>query len=467
MPPLLPRVAAFSRRCSLLPAGARVAAAVSGGSDSVGLWRVLLEIADDLGFAVAGLIHVNHQLRGEASDADERFCRALAEDGGRQAHVERIAVVRSAGPDRASPEEAARAARYAALERGRVALDADLVALGHTRDDQAETVLLRLLRGSGPDGLAGIPPSRTCFVRPLLEVSREELRSFLRTAGQAWVEDATNDDTAVPRNLVRHVLLPALEAHVPHAGAVLARHAEIAREEATWLARLVKPLVDRFVHQQDTCVAIDVALATELPAIQRRVLLAALRAAGVRHPGLDEVEALRSLLESAPGARDLPGGVRANRIGAAVVLSIEGPAHHVAGPAYRYTLRVPGEVRVPEAAAVVTAVARDGGSAPTAVESVEVDVDREVLGPSVGVRNWQTGDLIRPLGLGGRKKLQDVFVDGKLPRLERRRLPLVVDAEDHVLWVPGLALDERARVTSGTKAVVTLRLTRQQVGGPE
>jgi tRNA(Ile)-lysidine synthetase-like protein len=208
-------------------------------------------------------------------------------------------------------------------------------------------------------------------------------------------------------------------------------------------------------------------LAVEPAAVQRRVLLAALRAAGVRHPGLDEVEALRGLSESASSARDLPGGVRANRIGAAVVLSVEGLAHDVGGTAYRYSLRVPGEVRVPEAAAVVTAVSRGGGSAPRAVADLEVDVDGDVLGPAVGVRNWQAGDLIRPVGLGGRKKLQDVFVDGKLPRLERRRLPLVVDAEDRVLWVPGLALDERARVTSGTKAVVTLRLTRLQVGGPE
>jgi tRNA(Ile)-lysidine synthase len=469
-PVLAAAVGRFARTTALCPAGSRVAVAVSGGSDSVALLCLLLELERDLGIDVAGLIHVNHQLRGQASEDDERFCRALAAASGRPIHVERVEVRRPEGPSRRSPEDAAREARYEALNRGRRVLAADLVALGHTRDDQAETVLLRLLRGSGPDGLGGIPPRRGAFVRPLLETGRGDLRRFLEEAGQAWVEDVTNEDRAVPRNVVRHELLPGLERVVPHAAVVLARLAGIARDEADWLSGLVNPAVDRFVHQDGGSTLVRRPLTAEATALQRRVVLAALRRAGVRQPGADEVEAVRAMLVGSEGGRDLSGGVRANRIPAGVVLTNRGVPHHVGHPAYRYSLRVPGVVAVPEASAVIGAFDQRHAPGAAPAGAIQVEVDGEALGLSVIVRNWQPGDLIRPAGLGGRKKLQDVFVDGKVPREARVRLPLVAEADGRVLWVPGLALDERVRVTSGTRAVVVLRLTKAQalpVGGPE
>jgi tRNA(Ile)-lysidine synthase len=454
----------------VLGRGARVAVAVSGGSDSVALYRLLLGHERSLGIEVVGLLHVNHQLRGAAAEADERFCRELAAATGRVVHVERVEVVRGSGPDRRSPEHAAREVRYAALERGRLALSAGLVALGHTRDDQAETVLFRLLRGAGPDGLQGIHPARGPFVRPVLGLTRQQLRDYLATVGQGWVEDATNAELSVPRNLLRHKVLPALEDAVPGAGRTLARHAAIARDEAGWLAGLVNPVVERHVHTRGGSILVDGALAGEPTALGRRVVLVALRRAGARQPGLDEVEAVRELLGAASGGRQLPGGLRANRIEGGVVLTKGGVGHHAPRPAYRYSLEVPGSIEVPEASAVVGAFAREQAPDADPVDAIEVNVDSEGLGASVTVRNWRPGDLIRPAGLGGRKKLQDVFVDGKLPRENRARLPLVVDAADRVLWVPGLAIDERLRVTSGSKAVVVLRLTRKQplpVGGPE
>src|SRR3954469_20796806 len=178
--PIVSAVAAFVRRRGLLPPGARVAAAVSGGSDSVALLRALLALEPWLGVTCVGVIHVNHQLRGADAEADERFCRTLAQAQERPVHVERVDVRRTSSDGRRqSPEEAARHARYAALDRGASALGADRVALGHTEDDQAETVLFRLLRGAGPDGLAGIPDRRGRYVRPLLETRRSDLREWL------------------------------------------------------------------------------------------------------------------------------------------------------------------------------------------------------------------------------------------------------------------------------------------------
>ena len=272
----------------------------------------------------------------------------------------------------------------------------------------------------------------------------------------------------MPRNLVRHVLLPSLEARVPHAAAALARHAEIAREEAAWLAGLVNPLVERFVHQGDGRVAIDGALAAEPPAVQRRVLLAGLRAAGVRHPGLDEVEAVRGLWDGGGAVRDLPGGVRADRIGASVVLSIEGPGHDAGGPAYRYSL-IPAKCgcprRQPWSRPCRGAETPARGSS-RASRLDEVDVDSDVLGPAVVVRNWQAGDLIGRRGSAA-KKLQDVFVwMRKLPSARAAAGSLLVDGpKNRVLWVPGLAIDERLRVTSGTKAVVADTESKAAAGG--
>ena len=176
---------------------------------------------------------MNHQLRGAASDEDEAFCRSLARELGLAASVDRVHITRDDG---LSPEDAARRARYAALERARVALGADCVAVAHTRDDQAETVLLKLLRGAGARGLGGIHPARGPFVRPLLDVGREELRSWLRSHGYTWVEDATNNDVGVPRNRIRHRVLPALHAAMgADVTASLARCAEISRADAEWL----------------------------------------------------------------------------------------------------------------------------------------------------------------------------------------------------------------------------------------
>jgi tRNA(Ile)-lysidine synthase len=254
----------------------------------------------------------------------------------------------------------------------------------------------------------------------------------------------------------------------PDAAPTLARHAAIAREEAEWLGALVNPVVARLVHPVDDGVLVDAAILKEPVAVQRRVLLSALRQAGTRQPGFDDVEGVRVLAGARAGSRELPGGLCANRIPAGVVLIHRGVGT-VPAEDYRYMLKVPGRVAVPEASAWLEAVPKREAGAATP-SGIEIDVDAAPLADGVSVRNWRPGDLIRPVGLGGRKKLQDVFVDAKVPRPERHRLPLLVDARDRVLWVPGLVLDERLRVTSGTKAVVVLRLTRNQaqpVGGPE
>jgi tRNA(Ile)-lysidine synthase len=462
---LVGRVERAVRREALLPPGTRVVAAVSGGSDSVALVRLLLALAPALEFRVAGLAHVNHQLRGEAADGDETFCRQLARELGLAAHIERVRLER----DRWSPEDAARRARYASLERARRALDAHCVALGHTRDDQAETVLLKLLRGAGSRGIAGIYPQVVGFVRPLLAIGRDELRAWLVAGGHTWVEDATNVDVSVPRNRIRHLVLPALAATTGVSAAIpLARYAEIARADDALLESLTTGAVARAVVVRGDEIDISLVAFTREPlAIQRRLLRHVLGSARLEQTSFEDVEALRELATGARTSVRLRGARVANRSATNGVLTIGRAASNWAAVAFRYELPVPGRADVPEAGLAVTAEL----SATVAQDSVQpgtlpaVALDAATLGHGLAVRSWKPGDALRPLGVNGRKKLQDVFVDRKVPRDARHRLPLVTDAADQVIWAPGLAIHDAVRVTTDTKAVVVLKLT--QVGGPE
>ena len=220
-------------------------AAVSGGSDSTALAHILREL-DRVGeLQLAGLVHFNHQLRASA-DGDEQFVGELAASLGVFCFVDREDIAARAGRERRSIEDAARAARYAAFERARQSAGIEIVALGHTRDDQAETVLLRLIRGAGPRGLAAMFPRNGAVVRPLLASRREELRAWLRERGLPFVEDETNADVSIPRNRVRAELLPLLASRFnPAIVDVLADQAELSRD--AW--RVMESRAARFLQR--------------------------------------------------------------------------------------------------------------------------------------------------------------------------------------------------------------------------
>ena len=210
---LAARVLDTIRRRALLRPGDGVLVALSGGPDSVALLRLLRELEAGGELSVAGVAHLNHGLR-EAANDDEQFCRALASEMGVPFRSDRIDVRAMAARLGTSLEDAGRQARYALFERVATELGADVIATGHTRDDQAETFLLRLLRGAGPRGLAGIHPRVGRAVRPVLDCGRDELRTYLAAIGQSFREDESNRDLSIPRNRVRHELLPLLVARL-------------------------------------------------------------------------------------------------------------------------------------------------------------------------------------------------------------------------------------------------------------
>jgi tRNA(Ile)-lysidine synthase len=299
---------------------------VSGGSDSVALTRALLELASTADFTVAGLAHFNHQLRDSAA-YDEEFCRTLAGQLALPFAAERADVSAHAARHGLSIEDAGRRLRYDFLERAALGAGATRVAVGHTLDDQAETVLLKLMRGAGPSGLGGVYPKKGMVIRPLIEVSRDDLRAWLASIGQPWVEDETNADLSNPRNRVRHRVLPELDAaHGGSTRGAIARSAELAREDGLWLDDLAEARYGELVTSGQDCLRVSVAaLRAEPPALQRRVILRAMRArSGGREVGLEHVELALAVLWGHARAAAVPGSRWEHR-GQNLVLLDQGP----------------------------------------------------------------------------------------------------------------------------------------------
>jgi tRNA(Ile)-lysidine synthase len=304
------RVRKTIERYSLCPQGSHVLVAISGGSDSVALLFLLRDLAENGKFTIAGLAHLNHGLRA-AADRDERFCRDLADRLHLGIAVKKEDVKGFARGRNLSVEDAARRIRYDFLEQAADAFGADRIAVGHTQDDQAETLLLKLIRGAGLTGLAGIRPRRGRIIRPLLDAARRDLREYLSDAGQEWIDDESNEDLANPRNRIRHRVLPELDcAASASTRPAIARAAGLAREDAEWLDELAERRYEQLAQPSEDGVTIETAsLAAEPPPIRRRVLLKALRAAaGGREVGLDHVEAAAAALAGSAGGADFPGG---------------------------------------------------------------------------------------------------------------------------------------------------------------
>jgi tRNA(Ile)-lysidine synthase len=476
---LLDRVRQTIRRHDLARAETRVVAALSGGSDSVALAHLLhaLHAAGEL--QLVGLAHFNHQLRAAASD-DETFCCEVAATLESPLLVDREDVRDRARRERRSIEDAARTARHAFFERARLHFQADAVALGHTRDDQAETFLLRLLRGAGARGLAGMHPRRGAVIRPLLECRRQALRAYLESAHLPYVDDESNLDVGIPRNRIRAELLPLLETRFnPSIVDVLAEEAEVARGEWEWTASVYREEVDRLVRHENDTWRIEAQALAALPLALGRLVIqhTMVEASGGRVISFAHVEEALRLARETGAPIDLPRQ-RLERIDGDLVLTGRpaGAVGRVRSETsgtnlFQYPLSIPGEVLLSETACLVSAETATSAAAAAetcaiagnpAVALVRLDRCR---GP-LAVRNRRPGDRFHPPGVGGRKKLQDYFVDRKVARQRRDAVPLVVDESDRIVWVAGHAIDEDFRVTDAAQAVLILRLKQVQGEAP-
>jgi len=458
------RVIDAIQRQHLAPSGARVLVAVSGGADSIALLHLLHSLRATGVLVLAGSAHLNHQLRGRDSDEDEAFCRAVSAELGVPFLSEAADVATRAREEKRSIEDAARRARYAFLERAADTLGADVIATAHTREDQAETFLLRMLRGAGSRGLGGIRPRTGRVIRPLLGITRDELRAFLAESGVAFREDATNSDVRIPRNRIRHELLPLLESQFCRGIVdVLARAAELARRDEDFLTRQAIDLARRIVlseNDSETRLA-AVPMAAAHPALGSRVALAALeRYAGRRAIGSGHVERLLELAaRTSDGALSLPGQ-DAVRMGHEIVLRPAKRQRTAANP-FAFPLSIPGEVRSGDWAIAAIELSQADRQRPRWLgRGSEVGIAAGSLALPLVVRNRRPGDRLRPLGAPGRRKLQDFLVDRKVPRAHREALPLVVDGRGRIVWVPGHTVAEEFRVRDSSQAVILFTVRR-------
>lgn len=447
----------------------RLVAAVSGGPDSTALLHILHDLHTAGELQLVGVAHFNHALR-EAAAADQQFCADLAAALRLHFITEQADVRAAAEAQHVSIESAGHTLRTAFYTRAASACGADAVAVGHSLDDQAETFLLRLVRGAGTRGLSGMHPRSGIVVRPLLECRRADLRAFLEARAFRFVHDATNQEVSIPRNRLRAELIPLLaERFNPGVVSVLAAEAVLSQIDERYFQTLVdqwmathvtapSPLVRRF--QTDAIRAVDQPLAW-------RVLHAVMSDLAGTPVSADHVVRAWDTVLGLAGGFDAPRQ-RLEREGSEVVLTGK-PAGSVGRakfrsemvPAFCHPLPVPGEVTIPEIGGLVSAEVVDSGNEAPEPERLVAVVPKDKVARGLSVRNRRAGDRFRPAG--GRRKLQDVFVDHKVPRGDRDRVPIVVDSEGQIVWVAGHGIDRDFRVSDPAQAVVVLRL--KAVGG--
>jgi tRNA(Ile)-lysidine synthase len=461
MSPLALRVDRAIRAGGLWGAGDRVAVALSGGADSVALVLLLAELAPRADWSLCGLIHVHHGLRGAEAGRDAAFCRDLA--GRLSLPIDLVSIdVRAAmATSRRSIEATARTLRYAEFEAAAARLSASVVVTGHTADDQAETVLLRLLRGAGSRGVSAIRQRRGIYARPLLGCRRRELRAWLDERRVSWCEDSSNAASDVPRNRLRHEVMPAIETAWPGGVRALARFADAAAADEQWLARQAAIEGVAAVRTGVGGVELVRAPIVGLPlALARRVVRNGLEAAGA-NPAFREIEAVRRLArEGREGACADLHGFRVECRGDVLRIARPVPVRPIVS--FDYQLDVPGEVRIVETGGVLRASFLSGMERPgleagwDGIAALQASAVRLPL----TVRSRRPGDRLTPLGAPGRRTLQDLFVDRKVPRAVRETVPVVVDAEGQVVWVASLAVAERCRVRTAESGMVILQFKK-------
>jgi tRNA(Ile)-lysidine synthase len=422
----------------------RPLALVSGGPDSVALLRVVVALGGE-----PVVLHVDHGLRGEESGEDAEFVRELCHRLNVRCEVRRLGL-----EDSSNLQERARDERYRLAEEVAAGVGLGVIATGHTADDVAETVLMNLARGTGLRGLAGIPPVRGRIQRPLIGRTRREVLDYLKELDQPHRTDPTNLTGKYARNRVRLEVLPILEELYPAAAGNIARAALLVREDLEILEELATGTVK--IKGEEVVLPLDRLMGLR-PSLRRHAVRLAYTTVVPDTAQLPSnlIEAVLGLLEGGEGTRtlDLPGGVVASR------RSGEGLAFY-----RRPRSMVSGREEISAGEAVVFGGWRISAREVTGYDPADAACpDVAYLDAGNGpyqVRMAREGDIIRPLGLGGTKKVLRAMMDRKVPSDLRRGIPVVVDGRDEVAWIVLGELDERYKVDERTERVLRLEVTR-------
>lgn len=425
-----------------IPVNSRVLVAVSGGADSVALLSLLHRVADEMGLYLEAA-HLDHTLR-DASCADARFVEELCLRLNVPLTMECRDVAAIAKQRKGNLEEVARDARRDFLEKTAQARNCHMVALGHHADDQAETFLLRLLRGAGTTGLAGMRMVNEAVVRPLLPFHHTDLLAYLREEGLKWREDESNQDQTFTRNRIRHQLLPLLSSFNPNISSQLAGLCEQMRQDDDFWLEPVAQELSRCSQWQNDSYTLDRSLLLELaPALAGRVIRAALQQVrgDLRSMTAAHITDILQLINQGPpqGELNLPGAWVARRYESLLFRRQKPePVKY-----FELVLNEPGTYQLPNGR--LLSVSLEDHTCGESIASVEFS--QESLAFPLLVRHCLPGDRFSPSGMSGTKKLQDLFVDLKLPK-EARQESLLLLKDEEILWVVGLRRGEEHRAAN-------------------
>jgi tRNA(Ile)-lysidine synthase len=463
------KVKATVQRLNLLSPRDRVLVAVSGGPDSVALLHILCDLRRDLELRLE-VAHLQHGIRGRESEDDALFVRELARRLDLPFHIKEISIPRMRSQaGKGNIEALARRERYRFLTAIAFQRNLDKIAIAHTENDQAETVLMWLLRGAGRKGLGGMAPVQAInprgaesskavtIIRPLFEVTKEELLSYLDERGLEYRLDRSNEDTAYLRNWIRFELLPRLKDRIgPGVSSRLVQSAEVLRDEEILLNALARR--ELAALRADSALRRDGFL-RQPKALQRRMLRLWIEEARGHLRGLDfaHVEALRRLIcDGPPQSRlSIPGGWELTREYETARLAKRA---RLSKPAcYAYPMVIDGVLAVPEAGMVIECQRVSSPPAELPKDHWEALFDQAALAEPLVVRNFRRGDRFQPLGMRGHKKVKELFIEKKVPSAARARWPLLVMGRE-VLWLPGYGRSDLGRIGPDAKEVLHIRV---------
>ncbi len=451
---------------NLIKPGEKLAAAVSGGPDSAAMLFCLNDLKEDIGFELS-VFHVNHMLRGEESDSDEAFVKNLAKSLDLLFYSAKANVTGYQKKHKCSVQVAAREMRYYHLNQFADRFSLSKIATGHTADDQAETVLMRILKGSGLKGISGIPPIRdNKYIRPLLKVTREEIEQFLKQNKIKFLLDSTNLKNNYLRNQVRNKLIPFLKNEFnPAIIETLCRSSQIFRADDNFISEIARNEFDKLLLKSDgETLILDVTRFQNLhKALRRRIILDAIykfSGAG-RQVSLNIIEDILRVIESNISGKsisvfnDFTFKYRYNRI------IFEFQKKSFSGNLIKQKkLLIPGKTKIEEIGkeAVLTIISKkDVPEDLKKTAPFTAFIDYSVSVKELFIRFRQKGDKFCPLGIKGHKKIKDYFIDKKIPREERDLIPLITNKES-ILWIIGYQISDLVKVKEDTKDVLKLEV---------
>jgi tRNA(Ile)-lysidine synthase len=453
---------------------------VSGGADSVALVHLLNEIAPLFSLKL-GIAHLNHSLRGSESDNDAGFVASVADNLHLPCFIEKKDVIKYKTENSLSIEEAGRQVRYAFFAKIAQKEGFKKIALGHTSDDNAELILMYLIRGSGPLGISGIPPVRGVYntnlliIRPFIKTARSEIIKYLSAKGLPYVLDKSNMDLKYLRNRIRHKLIPELtESYNPKIVETINRLALIIRSEDEWIEKELKSVFDKntLSFDEDRIVLSVPGINALHPAAKRRITRCAIEKVkgNLRRISYSHIELVSDQLasDSDSWGLDLPDRIRITRTGKELVISKEGKSLRSLSPKspvnkevlFEYVIDKPGLI-VAEKEGFTISFSEIAEKNLPDISSAGMGTaffDMDKMKFPIIIRNYLPGERFVPLGMKGSQKIAEYFINNKVPRENRLKTPVVI-SKSRIIWLAGFVIDDSVKVTSGTRKILKAELS--------